>query len=166
MNNNLKLYNVIFPIWLLWLFPIAWFIVIPTNFIIDLLVIFLIMKKLNLKDIRENIKKSIMKVCLFGFFADLIGSAILLIVNMIEFNNNEWWYNFTSAISYNPFKNIYALLFVIIIIIITSFLIYFFNYKISLRGIKIDNADKKRIALALAVFTAPYLFLLPTMWFY
>gem|GEM_PF-6038703 len=24
-KNNIKLYNLIFPIWLLWLFPITWF---------------------------------------------------------------------------------------------------------------------------------------------
>ena len=31
-KNSIKLYNVIFPIWLLWLIPITWLVVLPANF--------------------------------------------------------------------------------------------------------------------------------------
>ena len=37
-KNGIKLYNVLFPFWILLLFPQVWLIVVPGNFIIDSLV--------------------------------------------------------------------------------------------------------------------------------
>ena len=37
-NKPVKLYNAIFPIWILIIFPTTWLIVLPANFVIDLLV--------------------------------------------------------------------------------------------------------------------------------
>ena len=34
-KNGIKLYNVLFPFWMLILFPQMWWIVLPGNFIID-----------------------------------------------------------------------------------------------------------------------------------
>ena len=31
-GKKIKLYNMAFPIWLLWLIPITWFIILPVNF--------------------------------------------------------------------------------------------------------------------------------------
>ena len=36
-ENEVKLYNVLFPFWMIMLFPQLWAIVLPGNFIIDLL---------------------------------------------------------------------------------------------------------------------------------
>ena len=77
-KNDVKLYNVIFPIWLLWLFPVTWIVVLPGNFIVDLLVVVLTMKWLKIKDIKGKTKSVILKVWVFGFLADFIGTAALL----------------------------------------------------------------------------------------
>ena len=61
-KNSIKLYNVIFPIWLLWLIPITWLVVLPANFFIDLLVVVLTMKYLKVPDIKMNAKSVIFKV--------------------------------------------------------------------------------------------------------
>jgi len=37
-KKDIKLYNILFPLWMLLLFPQAWLIVLPGNFIIDSLV--------------------------------------------------------------------------------------------------------------------------------
>ena len=41
-----------------------------------------------------------------------------------------------------------------------------FNSKWCLKKANLDAGQKKKVALSLAVFTAPYLFYLPTKWFF
>lgn len=170
-NNNIKLYNLIFPIWLLWLIPITWIVVLPANFLIDLIVVVLTMKYLKVSDIKIKAKSVIFKVWIFGFIADFIGTAAMFLANTINFNYEtelgKWWYiNISNAVSYNPFDSIYALLWVTVCMIITSFFIYLFNYKFCLKNSNLDSDQKRKIALSLAIFTAPYLFYIPTSWFF
>lgn len=170
-KNSIKLYNVIFPIWLLWLVPITWIIVLPANFLIDLLVVVLTMKYLKVEDIKRNAKAVILKVWIFGFIADFIGTIAMFMANIIDFNYEtqlgKWWYNnISNAVSYNPFESIYSILWVTVCVIITAFFIYLFNYKICLKKLNLDIIQKKKIALSLAIFTAPYLFYIPTSWFF
>lgn len=44
--------------------------------------------------------------------------------------------------------------------------IFLFNYHWSFAKTNLTSAQKKKLALALAVFTAPYLFLMPLEWFF
>ena len=116
-KKSIKLYNVIFPIWLLWLIPMTWVIVLPANFLIDLLVVVLTMKYLKVQEIKMNAKSVILKVWIFGFIADFIGTAAMFMANVIDFNYQtslgKWWYNnITNAVSYNPFESLYAILWV------------------------------------------------------
>lgn len=170
-KNSTKLYNMIFPIWLLWLIPITWIVVLPANFLLDLIVLRLTMKYLKIQDIKQKAKSVIFRVWIFGFVADFIGTAAMFTANVIDFNNDKqlgkWWYrNISNAVSYNPFESIYAVLWVTVCVLITSFFIYFFNYKFCLKKLNLEDSQKKKLALALAVFTAPYLFYIPTAWFF
>ena len=170
-KNSIKLYNVIFPIWLLWLIPITWLVVLPANFFIDLLVVVLTMKYLKVPDIKMNAKSVIFKVWIFGFIADFIGTASMVMSNLIDFNyktqRGKWWYtNIANAVCYNPFESVFSVLGVTVCVIITAFLIYLFNYKFCLNKLNLLDEQKKKIALSLAIFTAPYLFYLPTAWYY
>ena len=170
-KKSIKLYNVIFPIWPLCLIPMTWLVVLPANFLIDLLVVVLTMKYLKVKEIKLNAKSVILKVWIFGFISDFIGTASMFIANVIDFNYEtplgKWWYNnIKNAVSYNPFESIYAILWVTTCVIITSFFIYLFNYKFCLKKSTLDSEQKKKVALSLAIFTAPYLFYLPTAWFF
>ena len=143
-----KLYNVIFPIWLLIILPVTWIVVLPVNFIIDLLVVTLTLKFMKIQNIKSTIKAVILKVWIFGFISD-------------------WWYeHIVKAVAYDPFSSIYAVLWITVCIFITGILIYFFNYKISFKKASLTILEKKRLALSVAIFTAPYLFYLPTKWFY
>ena len=169
-KNSIKMYNLVFPIWLLWLFPLTWIVVLPGNFIIDSLVVLITLKLLKVSNIKNLYKKAILKVWGFGFLSDFIGTAIMFIPMLIEgkipIAYREWWYkNLNSAVSYDPFKSGYAVAWIVMAIIITSFFIYLFNYKVSFKKLDIEEKSKKKLALSLAIFTAPYLFLLPTMWF-
>lgn len=169
-KSSIKIYNLIFPIWLLWLFPLTWIVVLPGNFIIDSLVLLLTLKVLKINDKKNIYKKTILKVWGFGFLSDFIGTVIMLVPELISSNIpasfRDWWYkNLSSPVSYSPFDSIYSIIWVVVSIIITSFFIYLFNYKISFKKLDIEEISKKKLALSLAIFTAPYLFLLPTMWF-
>lgn len=170
-KNSIKLYNLVFPIWLLWLLPITWIVVLPANFLIDLLVVVGTMKYLKIQDIKVNAKAIIFRVWIFGFIADFIGTAAMFIANIFDFNYEtklgKWWYNnISNAVSYNPFESIYSVLWVTVCVIITAFFIYLFNYKFCLKKSNLDSEQKKKLALSLAIFTAPYLFYIPTAWFF
>ena len=67
-----KLYNVIFPIWLLIILPVTWIVVLPVNFIIDLLVVTLTLKFMKIQKIKSTIKAVILKFWIFGFISDIL----------------------------------------------------------------------------------------------
>ena len=62
MKKRIKLYNVIFPIWMLLFLPPAWLVVFPANFAIDSLVFRLGAKFAKLQNILAVYKKSILKI--------------------------------------------------------------------------------------------------------
>ena len=173
MKKSTKLYNVIFPFWLLVSFPITWiwFAVLPANLVIDFLVVFFTLNFLKVENRKEIAKKVIFKVWIMGFVADIIGSFFMFATAcMMETKNeafDEWWYeNVTNSVCYNPFENIFAFLLVTVFVAFVGFLIYEFNLRWCLKKTDLSPEHKKRVALNLALFTAPYLFYLPTMWFY
>lgn len=170
-NRNVKLHNIIFPIWLLWILPITWIVVLPANFVIDLAVIVLTLKYLKITDIKFKAKAVVLKTWFFGFLADFIGTAFMFLANIINFDNNtplgSWWTdNISNAVSYHPFASICSVLWIGTCIVITAALIFIFNYKISFKKLDIEDNQKKTLALSMAIFTAPYLFYLPTSWFF
>lgn len=169
-KSSIKFYNMFFPIWLLWLFPFAWSVVLPGNFIIDSLVLLLTLKVLKINNKKKIYKENILKIWGFGFLSDFIGTFVMFSICIVADNLPDnirrlWFDNLTIPLSQNPFTSIYSLTWVIVSIIVTSFFIYLFNYKISFRKLDIEETSKKKLALSLAIFTAPYLFLLPTNWF-
>ena len=173
-KNQMKLYNVILPIWLLVIFPFTWIIILPLNFLIDTLVLKLTMKYLKIEKRKEIYKKTIFKTWIFGFLADFIGAALLLIAPFClseRVNDNSTFgiiVDKLSQIMINPFDNIYSIVITIIAVIITAYFIYLFNYKFALKKVFIEgyleDKEMRKIALSMAVFTAPYVFFLPAIY--
>ena len=172
MKPETRLYNVFFPIWLLLLFyPLYWLAVLPVNFGVDLLVIVLTLRTLHAADIKTKAKKSIWKVWIFGFLADLLGGALMLSTQFIDLALRRyapeatvaWWYeNITNAVMFSPFSTVPAFLWVLLCIALSGLLIYFFNTEFALKKAITDPVERRKLALALAVFTAPYTFFIPT----
>ena len=50
MKREIRLYNVILPVWLLWLFPQVWLIVLPGNLLVDGVVLLLTLLALKRRD--------------------------------------------------------------------------------------------------------------------
>lgn len=172
-KNGIVLYNMIFPLWLLWIFPVTWIVVLPANLLIDLLVLSLSMRCLKLDGRKEIAKKAVLKVWIAGFVSDFIGTIMMvcavLIDSFLDYQSplGAWWYeNMTNAVSLNPFETLPAFLWTAACILISGICIYQLNFRLALKKAVPDTAIRKKLALSLAVFTAPYLFLLPTAWFF
>ena len=82
-NNSIKLYNVLFPIWMLLFIPSPlWLLIIPGNYIIDRLVLYLSMK--DYPERKTFCKQNTWKICLAGFGADFVGAALLFLCSNVS----------------------------------------------------------------------------------
>lgn len=168
-KKEVKFYNIIFPGYLLWLAPQIWLVAVPASFIVDSVVILLSLYFLESSSRMTIYKKVILKVWGYGFLADLVSILFLLAADLsgyaisaaLKESERENIKNFGFAIKYNPYFNIFALIITILAIFISGFCIYLFNMKCVFKNIDMKSTDKKRLALLLAVFTAPYAFLIP-----
>lgn len=162
--------------YLLWLFPTIWITIAPANFIIDSVVVLLALSIWKIPR-KEIYKKTIFKVWGYGFLADLIGSLLLLAISLISHPiiSNETLFSetireavndFRIAVEYNPFENIFAFMVTVLAIIISGLCIYKFNLKRTFKNIEIDDIYIKRMALTLAIVTAPYMLLIPAYLFF
>ena len=171
MKRDEKLYNVLFPLWFLLLVPISWLIVIPANFVIDLLALLLAMKLLRMPDIGKNLKSAVLKSWLAGFAADLVGGgAMFLSVLAGEFLPGpvrSWVYhNITEAVMVNPFSSVGGFLWTAVCVALAGGIIYLLNLTFCLKKTSLTLPQKRKLALAMALVTAPYLFFVPTVLLY
>lgn len=166
-------------VWMSFIFPLMWFIILPFNYLLDSLVLYLTMKKFNLKEKKHIYKGSILKICIWGFISKCIGVAILfipIIINNVfnlDANVGQGLFYFVInellEVTVNPFGNIYSFILTTLAILISCMFIYLFNYNYSLKKIfkdkYISEVERKKIALSIAIFTAPYLFYLPIIYY-
>lgn len=147
-KKAVKLYNVMFPLWLLLLFPQVWLIVLPGNFIIDSAVLLISMMILKVDNKKQWYKKYILKIYAFGILSDVIGSAYMLLMTLV-FG--------IGSMGDEPYLTIPAL-------VISAALIFLLNYYITFR--KADQKLRFKLSFIFAVVTAPYTFLVPSRWLY
>lgn len=147
-HKQVRLYNVLFPLWMLMMIPLTWLIVLPGNFLIDSLVLIVALRVLKIDDRKAWYKRHILKVFGFGMLADAIGSVYMLIL-AAGFH--------VGQMCDEPYLTIPALL-------ISAVLIFVFNYFVTFR--KAEKPIRLRLALTFAIVTAPYTFLVPSGWLY
>lgn len=147
--KKVKLYNVVFPIWLLYFFPsLFWLAIIPANFLVDSLVLWLACRWQKLENKAEIFKKSIIKIWILGFVCDFLGAALgfgllfALSLSGTELGGADILMAIPAAAA-------------------AGVLIYFANKLISFRKSGLDAKTVHKICLALAIFTAPYTMLIP-----
>lgn len=167
--KRVKLYNVIFPVWFFLFIPPVIFITLAGNFIIDSLVILVCFFVFRLGDTQNNLKmfykKNIFKVWMFGFLADIIGAAILFVIDSqgYSFGLSS---KLTSAIDYDPFRHLGAVIIIIFAMLVSALFIFIFNYFLILKSQTLGRQLRLKLALTIAIITMPWTFLLPTKWFY
>lgn len=148
MKKDVRLYNVLFPVWMLVTMPYIWYLVIPGNFIIDSLVLVIAMKVLKLEKRMEFYKKHILKVFLLGFLADLLAAVPMWVMVYLDMG---------GTYGDSPLLTVPGLL-------IAMGLLYVFNYFVSFKDC--EPGLRKKLALTFAIATAPYTFLIPSKWIY
>lgn len=159
MKKEVRIYNVLLPIWMLIFFPTTWIVVLPGNFVIDLLVLGIALREMHVDNLKECLKKSILKVWLLGFAADFIGAAPMFIPVFAD-------WEIGSDLGINPFGSIGAFLWTTACIIIAAVCIYWFNKKIAMKKCDITDIQRRKASLAMAIATAPYLFYFPSQLLY
>ena len=162
--KGVKLYNVFFPIWLLIFIPPFILGSLVINFVYDslvLLICFLVFKRSIGRNVFNLYKQSILKVWLIGFLADFVGAAILHISSMFT-GKFELTSSVSSAIMLNPFESFLGMLIVMLSVGISSYLIYRWNYNKVLNRIIEDSIIRAKVAIVIAIVTAPWTFFLPT----
>lgn len=146
-RKGVKLYNVLFPVWMLILFPQVWLIVLPGNFIIDSIVLLISMSALKIADKKKWYKSHILKIFAFGMLSDFIGALFMLVAVVLEISQTGD-----------------ELYFTIPALLLSAFAIYALNYFVTFK--KDDKITRHKSSLIFAIATAPYTFLIPLAWIY
>ena len=98
MKKEVRLYNVLLPVWLLWIFPQVWLVILPGNLLIDCLVLTGALFVLKHRNKWAVVRKLWWKFWLLGFLADFVGVLWMVVALSIVSNAeaNSWWYESLS----------------------------------------------------------------------
>lgn len=172
-RKTVTLYNLIFPIWfLVWIPSWLWLILLPANYFLDRLVFTISARKQKAELSKQFFRKATWKLWLFGFLSDFIGSVLLVIPLLLPVPegiaknyNQSGFGKFMNALQFNAFSNVGAFLYTLIAVAVAGGLIYLFDKRVIFKTGELTKEQANRIAFFMAVFTAPYLYLLPTRLF-
>ena len=139
-NRSIRLYNVMFPSWFFYFFPVAWVLILPVTFAVDSLVI-----------LGGIWKKHILPVWGFGFLADLLGAAVTFGIYLLTAESTSMNVHFFPGATLISSPGV----------VVAGVLIYFLNKKVTFRRSELDPGAIHRLCLHLAIFTAPYTMLIP-----
>jgi len=171
--SQIRLYNILFPVWmLLWVPGWWWLLLIPGNFLIDFWILRTCFRKRNLPEISSLLKNCAWKTCLLGFLCDFIGSIVLLAVfsgismlaELIHDRGNPEFGNMLSGWAGSAMLgqwNNPLILITFAGIALSAYLIFIFNRNMLRKHPDIGAENADYTAKRLALMTAPYLFLLP-----
>ena len=145
------------PTWL-------WLILIPANYLIDRIVLSWSLGDYESKNL--FCRKHTWKICIAGFAADFIGSSIIIFRDLYKpFFPQETILAINYAVYGTPFASSAGLIVFLLAILIAGICVYFFDRLILIRA-GLEKHTAVRIAVLMAVITAPYTILIPTNLFY
>lgn len=161
MKSRYRLCNVIFPIWLIWLFPPILALVAPANLVVDCLVLFLALGVLKHPDKKGVLRALWWKVWLLGFGADLVGAGWMYLgLWLADVLPGQWWET-GFHLAYAPFLHPVSLVWTLAAVALAGGCIYCFDRRVFDRCPLLSHRQACRLALVMAVVTAPWLFFLP-----
>ena len=162
MKKDIRLYNVIFPIWILMFWP-APPIILATlfgNLAIDYLVLLATLHVLKHPAMGKVLSKLWWKFWGFGFLADMIGAGCLF--GSVYFM--DFWHWFSNVNIIRPWANLASFLWTLAGVAIAGVCIYLFD-RLAMKNCELlDERQRHLIAFTMAVVTAPWLFLVPLYW--
>ncbi len=154
-RKTIKLYNVIFPLWILMFVPPLLFIPLIGNLLIDGLIVYTVLRICKARLPRKLYMSSVLKVWGLGFLSDIIGAVLLYLLHEIfyELDLYDIWRSPITVVCY------------IGVIIIVGTLICIFNVRVY-KKLGLEKKVYSKIALTMGIVTAPWMFLIPTSVFY
>ena len=159
-TGSLRLYNVLFPIWILIFFPQVLAIVIPGNLIVDAAVLLIALAAMHHRAKGAVLRRCWWKVWLLGFAADLIGAAWMVLGWFVT----SWVPSLDSSLGkilYNPFGHPAAFLWTAAGVAIAGWFIFLLDRRVFRSVPELTSRQSTRLALTFAIVTAPWLFFLP-----
>ena len=172
MKRETRLYNVIFPIWILmfWPNPPVFLVTLFGNLAIDCAVVALALLALRHSAKGAVLRRCWWKVWLYGFLSDVIG-AVWLAAGLFgawaldaDGTAAGWVSDFAMAMTLNPFRDPLALVWTAIGVAAAGVCIYFFDRRVFRRIPELEGRQGRVLALTMAIATAPWLFLIPIYW--
>jgi hypothetical protein len=161
MNREIRLYNLILPVWLLWLLPQTWLAVLPGNLAVDCLVLYGALSLLHRTDKGALFRPLWWRFWLLGFAADFLGVLWLLLAFFTAMGDN-FWANAMEFVMHDPFGHPLAFFWTLAAIAIAGVFVYRFDLACMKRHCPaLSQAEQRKVALAMAVVTAPWTFLIP-----
>lgn len=176
-GKEVKLYNLIFPLWLIVWFPGWWWLlIIPANFAVDYFVLRGCFLKRQLENPKGLLQKYAWKSWLLGFLADFIGTIALVVVYATAGFLGAWLIDNTNGMLYelgyvisrwsgssmlSCWNNPVAFLLNCAVVFLAGMLVYFFNFRMLRKNESVGEENAKYTAKWMAIFTAPYLMILP-----
>lgn len=167
MKREAKFYNVFFPVWMVLLVPSPlWLLALPANYVIDRLVFTVSAKRQRPELPGRFFRRHTWKLWLIGLGADLVGILFLLLpvvaFNLFEpFKGSEVCQEFVNWLCLYAIGDPWALGYTLLAILLAGYLIYVGDKAILRRTGELDATQAKKTAWHMAIFTAPYLYLLP-----
>lgn len=165
-HRNTRIYNIFLPVFVIVFWPsLLWLFLIPLNYLLDRVVL-----RWSLGDMLDKglfCRKHTWKICLAGFFSDFIGAAIMLAVFLLSSgaDSHPVFENLSYGIGFNPFSSVLALIVVVLAIAVSGLCIYLIDRKV-LQKAGLAPEQAKKSAQRLALITAPYLYLFPSVLLY
>ena len=150
-KKNLRLYNVLFPIWFLYFFPSLWLLILPANFLIDSLVLYLSARSQKITERFSLWKRSILPVWIIGFLSDFAGAGLTVLLYFLLEPITDWNLILFPGTSLIALPGIF----------LSGLLIYFLNKKFSFPKSVLETQQIHKLCLFMAIFTAPYTMLIP-----
>lgn len=151
MKRETRLHLIIFPFWLLWLFPPAWLIVLPWKLCVSGLALFLTLTALGRADKRARMRSLLLPLWGCGLLADLGGVAWMQLGALISEFSDTW----TIYDSSHP----ECLLWILSAVAVSGACVYGVD-RFILKGelSPLPDREQRLVALAMAILTAPWPF--------
>ena len=168
-RHEIRLYNVIFPVWLLILFPQLLLPILPANLLVDCGVTLAALAFLKHPGKKRVLGQVWWKIWLLGFLADGVG-LVWMFLGLLPSILGAWdrvgepsalvsaWEDTVGHITHNAFAHPAAFLWTLVGVGLAGVCIYGFDRRV-FRGVpELTDREGRALALALAVVTAPWLF--------
>ena len=157
-----RLYNVIFPVWMLFLLPPVWLIALPGNLLIDCVVVLCTLMALKHTQKKAVLKQVWWKIWVLGFAADFVGVAVLMPAMFLISALPKELSSLINPVMYNCWKSPLAFLWTAAAVALSGACIYFFDRRAMRSCEYLTDRERHLTALSLAIITAPWMFFIPT----